>query len=122
MEHFNVQENALTGSIPLGYVQNWRYLQTFSVFGNALTGTLPEEIERWSELVVLEVNNNQFSGDFPEGLTTASNLLSIFVYGNEDLTGTVNCNNVSANVVADCNSEEVTCTCCSLCCPGSSWC
>ena len=59
-----------------------------ALFGNELTGTIPEKLGDLSNLTSLSLRNNQLTGTIPSALGDLSNLQYLYLNDNE-LTGTI---------------------------------
>jgi Leucine-rich repeat (LRR) protein len=113
-----LEENALTGSIPssLGAMTALNFL---FLLDNQLNGSIPSSLGALTVLESLHVSGNALTGTIPSSLGTMTALTSLFLSDNQ-LVGSVpfcNSNQALAYLVADC--AEVSCTCCTNCCPAA---
>lgn len=94
----NLMVNRLSGSVPseIGLFTDLKWL---SLYKNQLTGTIPTELIHLTALESLDVHVNNVSGRMP-------------FYGNATRAIRL------GQLEADCN--EITCDCCTGCCPGGS--
>jgi len=97
LEALFVDENRLSGSLPscLGNLEN---LKQFYAFKNNLTGEVPQELSSLRKLVGLGLEHNGITGDSLEGFCEVAS---------------------PAEFWSDCGGDapELTCPCCTVCCP-----
>ncbi|XP_028106731.1 probable LRR receptor-like serine/threonine-protein kinase At3g47570 [Camellia sinensis] len=70
---FNLQDNYISGSIPLG-IGNLVNLQALSLAENMLTGSIPNSIGKLSMLETLILNTNNISGEIPSSIRNLTSL------------------------------------------------
>ncbi|GAX19557.1 hypothetical protein FisN_19Hh135 [Fistulifera solaris] len=81
-----LDKNNLQGTLPQE-ISLLDTMESFGVYQNALSGTVPNGIVEWTELRLLDLEDNQFTGPaFPDKLSQWSQLESYQV-SNNDLTG-----------------------------------
>jgi hypothetical protein len=116
-----VLQEGLTGTIPstLGLLTR---LTELKINANQLTGTIPSSLGSLTALKRLVLSDNLLTGTIPSSLGSLTALTDLWLYNNR-LTGSVLfCDGDSSrfdNLEIDCN--EVTCPCCTACCPGAGW-
>ena len=106
-----------------------------SAAANQFTGPLPEEFGNLSRLSELYISENQLTGTIPESVLDLPLLKNVFLNDNLFVGdyGNTLCNVESpfqfrngssfVDVGADCfTTDEVTCSCCSLCCDSELCC
>ncbi|KAJ4847502.1 hypothetical protein Tsubulata_012251, partial [Turnera subulata] len=93
--------NDLSGEIPgdIGKlsVGNLKYLQSFFLWGNAVSGTIPSSFGNCSELYALDLSRNKLTGSIPEEIFGLKKLSKLLLLGNS-LSGGL------PRSVADCQS------------------
>jgi Leucine-rich repeat (LRR) protein len=122
---------SLKASSRTGHVPSWLdkldELKLLDLHQNNLTGTIPPSLGNMTRLEFLLLNRNQLTGTIPSELALANSLQIIFIDGNS-LSGTMDPICFDATYLmasaADCGSisnstEEVTCSCCNICCVDS---
>ena len=82
---FSAANNELTGSIPAFMEET---LEMIRLWGNLLTGGIPNSLASLPSLRQLYLQDNQLTGSIPEGLFSGSNLLYAYLHDNA-LTGTM---------------------------------
>ena len=82
-----LSDNALTGSIP-PELEQLSQLDTLNLGSNQLTGSIPPELGQLSNLLSLSLYDNQLTGSIPPELGQLSNLLSLRL-GINQLTGPI---------------------------------
>ena len=82
---FSAANNELTGSIPAFMEET---LEMIRLWGNLLTGGIPNSLASLPSLRQLYLQDNQLTGSIPEGLFSGSNLLYAYLDDNA-LTGTM---------------------------------
>ncbi|KAL7182440.1 hypothetical protein ACSBR1_041194 [Camellia fascicularis] len=78
---FNLQENYISGSIPLG-IGNLVNLQILFLSGNMLTDSIPNSIGKLSMLEILALDNNNISGEIPSSIRNLSRLGDLYLSTN----------------------------------------
>jgi Leucine rich repeat len=111
--------NFLTGTIPssLGQLTAMTSLQ---LWNNTLNGTIQSSLAAMTNLVALGLSTNILTGTIPSSLGLLTALTGLWLHNNQ-LNGTLplcDFNPTFENLVADC--AEVSCTCCTHCCPTDS--
>ena len=73
---FSAANNELTGSIPAFMEET---LEMIRLWGNLLTGGIPNSLASLPSLRQLYLQDNQLTGSIPEGLFSGSNLLYAYL-------------------------------------------
>ncbi|KAF7137552.1 hypothetical protein RHSIM_Rhsim07G0133000 [Rhododendron simsii] len=73
LSYFDLQENYISGSIPVG-IENLLNLQLFSVGDNMFSGSIPESIRKLSKLEQIWMYRNKLSGKIPSSIGNLSQL------------------------------------------------
>lgn len=113
--------NDFKGTIPteFGRLQNLVYL---GLERNDLSGRIPVELASLANLEYLAMDWNALTGEVPAGLSNLNKLRTLILARNM-LVGKmpgVFCDRTMDFLAADC--DEVTCTCCDLCCVSGQGC
>ncbi|CAL8120627.1 unnamed protein product [Prunus armeniaca] len=88
LEKLYVQSNALKGPIPVA-VFNMSFLTTLALFGNSLSGGLPDNIcQHLPSLQILNLGRNKFDGPLPSKLWQCRELLSLLL-GQNNFSGSI---------------------------------
>jgi Leucine-rich repeat (LRR) protein len=116
LESFSLFANAFTGTLPteLGRLTQ---LERMYLNSNALTGNLPTELGTMAQLQYLYLDDNALTGSLPTELGMLTQLAVLYLHSNE-LTGSIPlslCSHVSSPRV-DC--EEIACSCSCLAASG----
>ena len=87
-------------------------LEEVNIGGNALTGSIPNELGNIPTLAVISLYENDLDGSIPSNLNTLGNLKGLFVFDN-NITGNVTefCATGNLTVKVDCDKVEE-CKCC----------
>ena len=100
LEHLNLYDNQLTGTIPaqLGQLTN---LENLNLHNNQLTGTIPATLNKLTQLEHLSLSGNQLTGTIPAALGQTNKLAklkTLHIHDN-NLTGTIpaELNNLNLN-------------------------
>jgi hypothetical protein len=112
-------DNTLTGTIPSSLAAMTDLLELWPSI-NRLTGTIPSSLGLLTKLQFLILDNNRLTGTIPSSLGVLTNLTRLFLHNNQ-LNGTLplcDLNRTFEVLVADC--AEVSCPCCTFCCPTAS--
>jgi Leucine-rich repeat (LRR) protein len=102
LEALFLDENLLSGNIP-PCIGDLEKLQQFIAFNNKLTGEVPSELGVLRNLTDIGIEQNSIVGDVPEEVCDLQG-------GNNTLTFWADCGG---------KSPELSCLCCSVCCPSS---
>ena len=87
--YLNLNENALTGTIPtLNANLSFIYLQYFVMKSNLLTGSLPAWIWNSAALLVLDLSSNSLTGTLPVSIGDLTSLQQL-VLNTNSITGTI---------------------------------
>jgi hypothetical protein len=91
LEHLNVSDNGLTGSLPNEFGAAWAAtIDLIDVDDNRLQGTLPASYSQWKTINTFSVARNQLEGTLPEAYSRWGKNISMFdVEGNFKLNGTL---------------------------------
>ncbi|XP_061971518.1 cuscuta receptor 1-like [Populus nigra] len=84
LEFLDLSENNLSGSLPLGFLAP--YLRNVHLYGNQLTGPLPNAFYNSSDLVTFDLGDNNLTGPIPNWIDSLSEL-SIFVLKSNQFNG-----------------------------------
>ena len=87
VEHLDLSNNGLTGTIPPQLAQLTN-LEALYLDVNRLTGTIPPQLAQLTNLEALELDGNRLTGTIPPQLGQLTNLWNLSLNGNE-LTGTI---------------------------------
>jgi Leucine rich repeat len=110
--------NALIGTIPSS-LGSLKALNHLDLWVNELTGTIPSSLGSLTALLYLGLSINKLTGTIPSSLGSLTALTTFHLFNNA-LTGTLPfciMNHSYVDAIADC--EEVSCPCCTHCCPTS---
>jgi len=115
----SLKHSSRTGMIP-SWIGNLNGLVLLDLDSNELTGGVPREIGNMTELAFLFLHRNRLVGTVPEEVGMAKRLSYVFLDHNS-LSGNLDvmCNTPPLKrVTSDCGSpsNEITCTCCRVCC------
>ena len=88
LTYVNLHSNQLSGTIP-SQLGNMANLEHLLLHNNQLTGGIPSQLGNLSKLQRLELHDNQLSGPIPSQLGNLSNLGTLYLSGNDNLTGCV---------------------------------
>jgi len=115
LRSFYLFDNAITGNIPtsIGACVRLRHLR---LNNNDLTGELPSELGMLTELTTFYADNNRLSGVIPPEIGSLGSLRQIRFNGN-DFTGEVPselCGTDLVELTADCD-DNMLCECCTQC-------
>jgi len=83
----DMDDNQLTGPIPVSFGK-LKKLQQLYLFFNSLTGTIPSSIGNFTELESVSFDNNKLQGTIPQEVLLLTKLTNIYLYDNK-LTGTI---------------------------------
>ncbi|CUG89350.1 GP46-like surface antigen, putative [Bodo saltans] len=80
---FYAADNQLRGIIPASYAA-WTSLQIFDATKNSLEGTLPLMISAWTQMTALTLGNNRFTGTIPASYAALrGSLVTMYLYCNQ---------------------------------------
>jgi hypothetical protein len=116
LDTLTLDGNQLNGTIPstLGALTILTYL---ALSDNQLSGTIPSSLGTLTALTSLSLDINELSGTIPSSLVALTTLRSLFVFSNR-LVGTMPfCNSDQTFEILEADCAEVNCTCCTGCCP-----
>ena len=108
-------QNQLSGTIP-STMGNLTQLTTLNLFDNSLVGTIPSELGNLIELTELSLNFNILRGSIPSTFGNLMQMKSLYIYNNEQLSGTVPsllCSLPEIKIGIDCENVNIACDCCS---------
>lgn len=88
MNHFTVQNNHFTGTLPPQFAA-WNALLTFNAMVNSLTGTLPAEYQ-WGMVTQIILANNTVTGGIPSLWARTMKNLTVLLLSSNMLSGTLN--------------------------------
>jgi Leucine rich repeat len=114
-----LDNNQLSGTIPSS-LGNLTALTRLWLYDNKLNGTIPSSLEALTALLAVALNENQILGTIPSSFSALTALTRLELYNNQ-LNGTMPvCSlNLTFDVlVTDC--AELSCPCCTHCCPTAS--
>merc|ERR1711862_614643 len=88
LTHFQVDYNALSGSLPSS-IGSWRNsMEVLQVQNNDLSGTIPTEIGLLQNISTIDLSYNYFTGYLPTTLGLLTNSLHhLYISGNVNITG-----------------------------------
>lgn len=72
IEVFDLQQNAITGSLP--DLQSWTKIRYFNSIYCRLSGSIPDWIHEWTGLVTLGLTQNQLTGSIPDTMSILTDL------------------------------------------------
>ena len=78
----NLSSNNLEGIIPYS-IQDLKYLESFNVLKNKLSGHFPSELFRITTLKNINLAFNSLTGNLPENISLAKNLVTLEVFMNQ---------------------------------------
>ncbi|GAA0150751.1 hypothetical protein LIER_09618 [Lithospermum erythrorhizon] len=81
-----LDKNQLSGSIPL-QVGNLKNLQSFFLWGNSVSGTIPHTFGNCTELYALDLSKNKLTGTIPEEIFNLRKLSKLLLLGNALIGG-----------------------------------
>jgi hypothetical protein len=120
LQEFNVVRNALTGTVPSS-VGQWSSIRSAQFSVNRLNGTLPDTIGQWTAIEEFRISSNALTGTIPDSVSSWRHVRDAYFHDNNftgampiglcDSTLLVNL----TSLVADCSTNEITCTCCTYC-------
>lgn len=113
-----LDRNVLQGIIPFS-MGDLTALESLQLWGNKLSGTIPSSFQSLTALTSLGMIDNVLTGTIPSSLSALMALRILHLFDNR-LVGTVPfCTSDQAfeYLVSDC--AEVSCTCCTHCCPAA---
>jgi Leucine-rich repeat (LRR) protein len=115
----DLTRNLLTGTIPSSLAA-LTDLSRLSLDINRMTGTIPSSLLAMTDLVDLGLSTNLFTGTIPSSLGVLTALTGLWLHVNQ-LNGNLplcSLNRTFYLLIADC--AEVSCPCCTHCCPTAS--
>lgn len=83
LNHLDLSDNRLTGTLPPAIGQLSQTLTYLSVEKNAINGTIPEAIGNLSALTILYMGTNSFVGAIPNSITNLLDLQALDLNGNK---------------------------------------
>mmetsp|Transcript_45461 Transcript_45461/g.110111 ORF Transcript_45461/g.110111 Transcript_45461/m.110111 type:complete len:665 (-) Transcript_45461:74-2068(-) len=139
-----LSSNDFVGTIPMGFNRLQRTLKGLYLSDNGLDGAIPDQLCQLSSLEALFIDSNQLTGTIPVCLGEVKDLKQLYLFQNDlngsvpsslqdlryliglglednDLTGSMPdevcdlASTVGLDIWADC--DEITCSCCNVCCP-----
>lgn len=116
----SLKQSSRTGMIP-SWIHKLKNLVLLDFDSNNLTGGIPKEIGNLTDLAFLLLHRNHLEGNVPEELGLAKSLQYLFL-DNNSLSGSLDtmCKQLRRlkRSTSDCGnpSNEITCTCCRVCC------
>jgi hypothetical protein len=99
----NLSNNGLVGELPpeLGMITT---MKTLDLTNNTLYGTIPTGWDQWQNISELRLEGNSFEGAVPTAVCKAFSPTEGDIFA------------------MDCNSEKVSCPCCTICCSNGASC
>ncbi|CAJ1933555.1 unnamed protein product [Cylindrotheca closterium] len=147
MENFVVDGNMLYGTLP-SMLGRMTAVDWFWVHGNNFSGSLPASFETMTNATQMKYHNNNFNGTLPDEWSALESLVSLEVFNNPYLEGTVPSSYIGLEALKSfalagtrisgglsdtlCNTQEldslsaecggatpfIECPCCTTCCDG----
>jgi Leucine rich repeat len=114
-----LENNKMTGTI-LSSLVTMTALASVWFGNNLLTGTIPLSLGLLTGLEILILDNNFLTGTIPSSLGALTALTTLLLYNNQlnDTLPLCGLNRTFERLVVDC--AEVSCPCCTHCCPTAS--
>lgn len=106
MESFGVYWNELSGTIPSGIVE-WSELRLLDLERNKFVGpAFPEKLSQWSHLESYQISNNKLNGPMLTDFYALPELRSLWIAGNS-ITGTLPKSLMYSSKLGTCNSSRM---------------